>query len=170
MEFKYVRFYGCQFGFSLIKKSTTHNILHNGLSLYTECPRTVCRCWIWITDKRLEIIQFRFLICKGDSLGFCLRPIPYISDHWSSHTANECPGGHFRIGRKNWRFGNTKHLRGIVLTSAVYEINRSGFLQHLQGGLYYNIQYVHTLWYVWFCLYVRHTFIPRLTTKSHCVL
>ena len=102
-----------------------------------------------------------FLICKGDSLGFCLRPIPYISDHWSSHTVNECPGGHFRIWRKNWPFWkNTKHLiMGIAPTVAIYEINGSGFFITAPGRTLLkekNISLFSGI--IWFCLYVRHTF------------
>ena len=51
----------------------------------TNCPTANRRCWFWITDKRLNIIQFCFLSTYVAHLGFCLRPKSSISDHWSSH-------------------------------------------------------------------------------------
>ena len=62
---------------------------------YTGCATTNRRCWFWITDTRLKIIQFCFLLTDVAHLGFCLRLKSSISDHWSSHRVQERPGGLF---------------------------------------------------------------------------
>ena len=72
-------------------------------ALYTGRPTTNRRCWFWITDKRLKIIQFCFLSVDVTYLGFCLRPKSSISEHWSSQNVKIRWGGHFEIKWKENR-------------------------------------------------------------------
>ena len=83
--------------------SFAHECMYSLACKCTGCPTTNRRCWFWITDKRLKIIQFCFLSVDVTYLGFCLRPKSSISEHWSSQNVKIRWGGHFEIKWKKNR-------------------------------------------------------------------